>query len=80
MIEIDHIKDRITFHEGTQKCGPVPPASAGRSFAEPAVSAAGSDLLASLHQCGHRSTRFKLTVTDGENSPNSGRGADRFLH
>jgi hypothetical protein len=51
MIEINHIKDKMQLHEGTQKCGGSAKAVAGRSFAEPAVSPFGADLHTAVDQC-----------------------------
>jgi len=51
MIEINHIKDKMHLDEGIQKCGGSSQATAGRSFAEPAVSAFGADLYSAIDQC-----------------------------
>jgi hypothetical protein len=51
MIEINHIKDRMHLDEGIQKCGGSAKATAGRSFAEPAVSPFGADLYPAIDQC-----------------------------
>jgi hypothetical protein len=51
MIEINHIKDKIEFDEGIQKCGGSAKATAGRSFAEPALSPFGADLYPAIDQC-----------------------------
>ena len=44
MIEIDHIKGKLDFYEGIEKCGGGAQAATGRSFAEPTVSTFGADL------------------------------------
>jgi hypothetical protein len=50
MIESDHIKAKMKFHEGIQKCGGGAQATAGRSFAEPAISPFGADLYSVIDQ------------------------------
>jgi hypothetical protein len=50
MIETDHIKDKMKFDEGIQKCGGSAQATSGRSFAEPAVSPFGADLHTAIDQ------------------------------
>jgi len=50
MIEINHIKDKMDFDEGTQKCGGSAKATAGRSFAEPALSTFGANLYPAIDQ------------------------------
>ena len=67
MIEIDHIKARMNFDEGIQKCGGSAKATAGRSFAEPALSAFGADLYSAIDQRRDGSARFERARTDGKN-------------
>jgi hypothetical protein len=51
MIESNHIKDKMHLDEGIQKCGGSSQATAGRSFAEPALSPFGADLYPAIDQC-----------------------------
>jgi hypothetical protein len=50
MIENDHIKARMKFDEGPKKCGGSAQATAGRSFAEPAISPFGANLYSAIDQ------------------------------
>ena len=70
MIEINHIKDKIEIDEGIKKCGGSSQATAGRSFAEPALSPFGTDLYPFIDQCRDGPERFERAGTDGENSQN----------
>ena len=70
MIEINHIKDKMQLDEGIQKCGGSSQATAGRSFAEPALSPFGANLYPAIDQCRDGPAGFERTGTDGENSPN----------
>ena len=79
MIEINHIKDKMDFDEGTQKCGGSAKATAGRSFAEPALSPFGADLYPAIDQCSDGSARFERTRADGENSQNPRWSPIRFF-
>jgi len=58
MIEIDHIRVKVSFGESFKKCGGSAQATAGRSFAEPAVSPFGADLHPAIDQRGDGSPRF----------------------
>ena len=70
MIEINHIKDKMRLDEGTQKCGGSSQATAGGSFAEPALSPFGADLYSAIDQRRDGPARFERARADGENSQN----------
>jgi hypothetical protein len=67
MIENDHIKARMKFDEGPKKCGGSEKATAGRSFAEPAVSPFGADLHPAIDQCSDGPAGFERARTDRKN-------------
>jgi hypothetical protein len=70
MIEINHIKDKMQFDEGSKKCGGSAQATAGRSFTEPALSPFGANLYSVIDQCRDGSAGFERAGTDGKNSQN----------
>ncbi len=79
MIEIDHIKGRMQLNEGIQKCGGGTQATAGRSFAEPALSTCGTDLYSVIDQRRDRPARLERARADGENSQNPRRSPVRLF-
>ena len=79
MIETNHIKDKMQLDEGIQKRGGSSQATAGRSFAEPALSTFGTDLYSVIDQRRDRPARLERARADGENSQNPRRSPVRLF-